>query len=569
MTEHTTTDTTPDALAVYMRVSGEGQKTQGTIENQRTALDRYLAVHAITPYGWYQDEAYSGTIRFADRPDAARLLADMRAGHVKTVLVAKLDRFGRNAREILNAVHDLEQQGARLISIKENVDTRTSAGRFFLTVLAGVAELERDLIAERTTEGVARRLESTTSLWMGGYPPYGYRAEGKKRESHLVIEDTIDASSGYSERDVALLAWHLLLEQNWACRRIADYLSSLGIPTRTQNNPWTPTVVYQIFTNPIYKGERHRRAKDGTVIIRPVTDAHGVSLALVTTEQWERGQQVLAMHRSTSTVNPARPYLLRGMMRCGLSGAPFSTSWRRVQGGATGAIWRFYVCATHLYRCQHARRRPGNTYPHDCLAAPLDADWVEGQVWTEVEQFIRNPGPTLLELAAQAGDARAQAETHRAALADLQRDLDAQQSERDTILAYFRKGRMSERDVDRQLADIAREEATILEKRNTLTSALAETTARSERVEGARLVLQHLHALLDENPIPTPVVQRTAVEALVLSMRVETIFTGEVDARGRPKRTAKVHATYVFQRPTVTVATDTTTGQRNVNVPPC
>jgi len=177
--------------------------------------------------------------------------------------------------------------------------------------------------------------------------------------------------------------------------------------------------------------------------------------------------------------------------------------------------------------------------------------------------------PDALELAAQAGDARAQAETHRAALADLQRDLDAQQSERDTILAYFRKGRMSERDVDRQLADIAREEATILEKRNTLTSALAETTARSERVEGARLVLQHLHALLDENPIPTPVVQRTAVEALVLSMRVETIFTGEVDARGRPKRTAKVHATYVFQRPTVTVATDTTTGQRNVNVPPC
>jgi site-specific DNA recombinase len=169
MSEQTTTDTTPsapDALAVYMRVSGEEQKQQGTIENQRGVLTRYLDAQGTAPYGWYQDEAISGYfVPFPQRPDGARLLADIRAGHVTIVLVRKLDRFGRNALEILKAVHELEALGARLISLKENVDTRSSSGRFFLTVLAGVAELERDMLLERTEEGVARRLEDTT--WRG------------------------------------------------------------------------------------------------------------------------------------------------------------------------------------------------------------------------------------------------------------------------------------------------------------------------------------------------------------------------------------------------------------------
>ena len=50
-------ETTITGLAVYMRVSSEGQKQQGTIENQRGLLDRYLVAHSITPYGWYQDDA--------------------------------------------------------------------------------------------------------------------------------------------------------------------------------------------------------------------------------------------------------------------------------------------------------------------------------------------------------------------------------------------------------------------------------------------------------------------------------------------------------------------------------
>jgi len=234
-------------LGVYMRVSTSDQKKQDTIETQRGVLACYIDRDDLAGavYGWYEDEAVSGyKIAFAQRPSGARLMADIRAGHVNIILVRKLDRLGRNAREILNAVHEIEAVGARLISLKENVDTRTSAGRFFLTVLAGVAQLEAEMIAERTDEGRVRRLESTS--WMGGKPPYGYRILGERKDSRLIIDDVVDTESGYSERDVMRLAWHLLVEEDWPTDRIAAYLTETSIPTRDGKPAWAPRTVWRL-----------------------------------------------------------------------------------------------------------------------------------------------------------------------------------------------------------------------------------------------------------------------------------------------------------------------------------
>jgi site-specific DNA recombinase len=366
MTQQTRTDST-DALAVYMRVSGEGQKTQGTIENQRAVLTRYLDAQGTAPYGWYEDEAVSGYfVAFPKRPDGARLLADIRAGHVGIVLVRKLDRFGRNAREILNAVHELEQAGARLISLKENVDTRTSAGRFFLTMLAGVAELERDVLMERIDEGTVRRLESTT--WMGSNPPIGYRVEGRKRDAHLVIEDTLDEASGYSELDVVRLGWHLLVEQDWSVERICEQLDRLSIPTREASSGatsgrWSLGVIYRMLSSTIYAGERTYTDKDG------VTHTHPVP-AILTAEQVAQMHAALERHRRRDEPRPgdsdtAHAYLLRGLLRCSQCGQRYTTSWgysARVPGpDGQRPTFRYYTCQTRHQRRSYRRRcRPAS-----------------------------------------------------------------------------------------------------------------------------------------------------------------------------------------------------------------
>ncbi len=378
-------------LAVYMRVSSAEQKQQGTIENQRNAAERYIALHAATPYGWYADDGVSGTIPFASRPEGARLLADAAAGYVQTLVCWRLDRMGRNALAVLQAVAALERAGVRLVSITESFDTSTPAGRLQLNMLATIAQFERDSIMQRSEEGMSRRLQDTT--WMGGRAPIGYRVEGRKKSAHLVINDTADESSGYSEADIVRLAWHLLVEQDWPCDKIAEHLTTSGIPTREggAGAQWAPGVVYRMLSDPIYTGTRTHLAKDGTLHAQPVP-------ALLTQEQHEKARAKLREHKRYSHKSPNHDYLLRDLMRCDLCGAKYTTSWSRLNGG-TGKLWRYYACSTRHYRQQYFRRH--SAAPQECIAPSVDAVAIESQVWSDVEEFIRNPGRALALLAAK------------------------------------------------------------------------------------------------------------------------------------------------------------------------
>ncbi len=179
---------TLDKLTVYLRVSSDEQKQQGTIENQRREAERYLAAHDVTPYGWYANDGVSGKRMLAQRPEGQRLLADIAAGQVKTVLVCKLDRFGRTLRHMLDAVDQLTAAGCRLVSLAESFDTDTPAGRLQLHILGAAAEYGHANILATAAIGTPRLLESNT--WMGGMPPSGYKVEGQARSAHLVFDET-------------------------------------------------------------------------------------------------------------------------------------------------------------------------------------------------------------------------------------------------------------------------------------------------------------------------------------------------------------------------------------------
>jgi site-specific DNA recombinase len=530
-----TATSTPSDIAIYMRVSGEEQKRQGTIENQRTAIDRYLRAYDITPYGSYEDEAVSGHfVPFGQRPEGARVLADARAGHVKTVLVWKLDRFGRNAREILNAVHELEKAGALLVSLKEQFDTRTPFGRLALTLLAALAEYEWEGIMERTAGGMERRLVETA--WMGGKPPIGYRVEGKKERARLALADTPDPTSGYSEADVVKQAWHLLVERDMPCDDIADYLTDdLHIPARSGGR-WAPTTIHQMLKDSIYTGTRTYTAKDGTMHSHPVPQ-------ILTDEQYQRAQTVLCNHRRFSQRSADHDYLLRDLIRCAECGERYTTSWCQTDFG-NGPRSRYYACSTRRYHQRNLRRNRTNGRPTDCHAPSVDAVKLEAEVWADVERFIREPGETLTLLAAQQGVQADQATTHRERLAHVQQQHDGQQRERDSVVALFRKGTIDERDLDRQLADIKQEEAGYLHDRDQLLAAQQSAADAQQRLQTARDKLLKLRALLDSNAL-TPALQREAVEGLVASIRIETHPDG-LSRRGQPKYRPNVVVTYYF-----------------------
>lgn len=123
----------------YCRVSTADQN----LDLQRDALKRDCCAKIF--------EEHASGVR-QDRPQLAKLLATLREGD--TFVVWKLDRLGRTVRQLIEFVEELRSKGVEFRSITDGIDTRTPTGRFMFHILAALAEMERDMIRERTMAGL-------------------------------------------------------------------------------------------------------------------------------------------------------------------------------------------------------------------------------------------------------------------------------------------------------------------------------------------------------------------------------------------------------------------------------
>ncbi len=150
-----------------MAVFGYGRVStfQQTTENQRLELER--AGYQIEPDYWFADEGVSGKVAASQRPAFKRMLGMVRKS--ETLVVAKLDRLGRDAIDVLQTVRQLGERGIKVIVLQlGDTDLTSSGGKLLLTMLAAVAEMERDLLVERTQAGLARAKAEGKTL---GRPP--------------------------------------------------------------------------------------------------------------------------------------------------------------------------------------------------------------------------------------------------------------------------------------------------------------------------------------------------------------------------------------------------------------
>lgn len=135
------------AIFGYGRVSTKEQTT----ENQRREIE--AAGYAIDY--WYADEGVSGKVSAAQRPQFAKMLSQIRDG--ETLVVTKLDRLGRDAQDVGATIKALAARRIEVIVLQlGKLDLTSAAGKLMLTMLAAVAEMERDLLVERTQSGLAR-----------------------------------------------------------------------------------------------------------------------------------------------------------------------------------------------------------------------------------------------------------------------------------------------------------------------------------------------------------------------------------------------------------------------------
>ncbi len=137
------------AVFGYARVS-TGQQTT---ENQRLELAQ--SGYQIESDFWFADEGISGKVAAGQRPEFKRMLSQVRKG--ETVVVSKLDRIGRDAIDVLQTVRHFGDRGIKVIVLQlGNTDLTSAAGKLLLMMLAAVAEMERDLLVERTQAGLQR-----------------------------------------------------------------------------------------------------------------------------------------------------------------------------------------------------------------------------------------------------------------------------------------------------------------------------------------------------------------------------------------------------------------------------
>ncbi|SIR84410.1 Site-specific DNA recombinase [Aquipseudomonas alcaligenes] len=133
------------ATLAYTRVSTDGQ----SIEAQRHTIGQR---YNVSEDGWFTDEATSGATKALERKGFKALFDYARKGD--TLIVAAIDRLGRNTIDVLETVEALKAKGVTVISMREGFDLSNPTGKLMLTLLAGVAELERENIKARQMAGI-------------------------------------------------------------------------------------------------------------------------------------------------------------------------------------------------------------------------------------------------------------------------------------------------------------------------------------------------------------------------------------------------------------------------------
>ena len=368
-------------VATYERVSSDDQRERETIKTQTEMIERFLSLNPnLKVFRRYRDDGVSGTIPMGERPSGRLLIQDALARRFSQILVTRSDRLGRNEIDRLQVFALFESLGIQLVGVCEPIGDAFNYG-----INAVVDGHNRRRFLAQSAEGMNRAARE--GRYTGGIVPLGYKVVGQKEKARLVPSDIIiwgDWTEAYLVRRI----YHWLAVDCWSCRRIADELNRLGIPTvykkdgrgirgkKTQGK-WRPGRIRNLVINPVYKGElqygRRTKKEDREVITAEVEP-------LVSKEIWDAAQATLKANLIIPK-NSGRIYMLRSLNVCGICGLHYSGSVNR------GLTW---------YRCNGQMVERGQE--GYCPGKSVKGADLEPFVWADIERFLRNPGDLLDEL---------------------------------------------------------------------------------------------------------------------------------------------------------------------------
>jgi DNA invertase Pin-like site-specific DNA recombinase len=209
------------------------------LEAQEERLISYCKMAGLEVVEVIREEGVSAGKPLAVRPGGERLLQLVASKKVRHVVALKLDRLFRDAEDALRQTRAWDKAGVALHLVDmggQTLNTATAMGRFFLNMMAAFAELERNLIAERTATALVHKKAHRQAY---SPTPYGFDRVGKELSENPQEQEII----------AQIFTWR---QNGWSLRKIAAELNRRGVPTK-QGGKWYAATVRYLLRNNLYR----------------------------------------------------------------------------------------------------------------------------------------------------------------------------------------------------------------------------------------------------------------------------------------------------------------------------
>jgi site-specific DNA recombinase len=387
-------------VAIYIRVSTKKQVEEGySLDAQRERLEKMCETNGYIIYKVYADEGKSG--KDTNRPAFQEMMKDMREGKFDKILVMKLDRISRSVIDLEIMIKEMQEYNVHFESASEKIDTSSSFGMMFVRLLAIFAQFERERISERVSDAFEEMVSDGRAI--SGSQPFGYKIDNGK----VVIDE--------DKREIVEYIFDTY-EKNNSIRRTLLYTNE------KYNLKLRYNTLRLLITNPIFYGCYRGNENYCT--------------GYMTKERWKNIQDIVNKKKMVK-VYGSRIYLFSGLVidvHCGCK--------------MSGHYKKNIHEDTLTYRC------PNYRHSKTCESKNvINEKWLENYLLDNLDKYINNYFNSLDKEYTQS---KLNYKDNSKLIAEIK-------AEMKRTTTSFNKGRMEEKDYDREYEKLEKKLAKLQE----------------------------------------------------------------------------------------------------------